>query len=154
MQHQGIVIMGLTHRQPSLVDSTLRQLASLSWSFQPTAPVKDIVVVPAATPTMYKEGVLFTGEYNKKGEIFARFLSIIGQKPKKIVFVDDKRSHVEDVERAVKALDISYVGVHYRACEHVKKVYDPALAEFQKKFMKQIMSNEAATLLLENGIEE
>lgn len=153
-QKQGIVMMGLTHRQPSLVESTLRQLRSLEWTFQPTAPFKDSLVVPSSTPTMYQEGVLFTGEYNKKGEIFVRFLSLIRQKPKKILFVDDKRSHVEDVEKAVVAQGILYLGVHYRATEHVAKVYDPVIAEFQKKFLTQIMSNEAAMLLIEHGIEE
>lgn len=154
LQKQGVVLMGLTHRQPSLVDSTLRQLRSLDWTFEPTAPFKDSLVVPSATPTKYQEGVLFTGEYNKKGEIFVRFLSMIGKQPRKILFVDDKRSHVEDVEKAVTAQGIDYLGVHYRATEHVSKVYDPVIAEFQKKFLTQIMSNEAAMLLVEHGIHE
>lgn len=149
----GLVTMGLTHRQPSIADSTIRQLKSLDWVFTPSAPSKDIFIVPSETPTIYKEGVLFTGEYNKKGEIFVRFLSIVGQKPKKILFIDDKRSHVEDVEKAVEEQGIEYIGVHYRAIEQAEKVYYPEIAEFQRKFMHKIMSNEAAILLMENGLE-
>lgn len=152
-QQRGVVMMGLTHRQPSLADSTIRQLGSLNWSFLPTAPVKNTFVVPSATPTIYTGGVLFTGEYNKKGEIFIRFLSIICQKPEKIIFIDDKKSHVEDVEKAVIEQGIQYVGVHYRAIEYVEKVYYPEIAEFQRKFLNTIMSNEAARLLIENGLE-
>lgn len=152
-QQRHIVIMGLTHRQPSLADSTINQLHSLDWSFEPTAPVKDSFVVPSSTPTIYTNGVLFTGEYNKKGAIFVRFLSMIGQKPKKILFIDDKRGHVEDVEQSAITQGIECIGVHYRAIEHVTKVYDPKIADFQIKFLKTIMSNEAAALLMQNGLE-
>lgn len=153
LQQQGIVIMGLTHRQPSLVDSTLRQVNSLGLNFFDSAPAKDTLVVPSATPTMYVQGILFTGEYNKKGEIFLRFLSMINQKPKKIVFIDDKRSHVEEVEIALMGTGIDYVGIHYTAIEHVEKVYFPEIAEFQYKFLTKILSNEGALLLMEHGLE-
>lgn len=152
-QKQGIVVMGLTHRQPSIADSTIRQVNSLGLSFYDSVPVKDTLVVPSATPTKYDQGILFTGEYNKKGEIFVRFLSMTQQKPKKIVFIDDKRGHVEDVEKAVTDLGIEYTGVHYTAIEHVEKVYDPEVAKFQHKLMYTILSNEAASLLMERGLE-
>lgn len=153
LQQQGIVIMGLTHRQPSLVDSTLRQVNSLGLNFFDSAPVKTTFVVPSETPTMYVQGILFTGEFNKKGEIFVRFLSIINQKPKKIVFIDDKRSHVEEVEMALKNQGIEYIGIHYTATEHVEKVYFPEIAEFQHKFLNKILSNEGALLLMEHGLQ-
>lgn len=153
LQEQGIVIMGLTHRQPSLVDSTLRQVNSLGLNFFDSAPVKESFVVPSETPTKYVQGILFTGEYNKKGEIFVRFLSIINQKPKKIVFIDDKRSHVEEVETALIGQGIEYIGVHYTAIEHVEKVYSPQIAEFQYKIFNKILSNESALLLMEHGLE-
>ena len=91
LQNQGIVVMGLTHRQPSIADSTTRQVRSLGFTFLPTAPVKSTFPVPSSTPTLYTQGILFTGEYNKKGEIFIRFLSLINQKPKKVVFIDDRK---------------------------------------------------------------
>ncbi|MBA3603176.1 MAG: DUF2608 domain-containing protein [Parachlamydiaceae bacterium] len=153
MKQRGIVIMGLTHRQPSLVDSTLRQVASLGLNFLDSAPVKTTFAVPSETPTMYIQGILFTGEFNKKGEIFVRFLSIINQQPKKIVFIDDKRSHVEEVEMALMGLGIEYIGVHYTAIEHVEKVYSPEIAEFQHKFLNKILSNDGALLLMQHGLE-
>ncbi len=147
-----IVIMGLTHRQPSLADSTIRQLGSLDWSFHSCAPVSSTLVVPSSTPTLYTKGILFTGEYNKKGEIFVRFLSLIDEKPKKMIFIDDKRSHVEDVEKAVTDQGIECIAVHYRAIECADKVYYPEIAEFQMKFFKTIMSNEEALLLMQAGL--
>lgn len=97
LKERDIVMMGLTHRQPSTADSSICQLESIKWNFLNSSPVKETFVVPSETPTIYTQGVLFTGEYNKKGEIFLRFLSLINQKPKKVVFIDDKRSHVEEV---------------------------------------------------------
>jgi hypothetical protein len=153
LRQRNIVMMGLTHRQPSLAESTIRQLASLEWSFLDSAPLKKTFVVPSETPTIYTQGILFTGEYNKKGEIFVRFLSLINQKPKKVVFIDDRRSHVEEVEKALIEQNIEYIGVHYTAIEYVEKVYFPEIAEFQKKFLNKIMSNDAAQLLMQYEIE-
>ncbi len=149
LQQQGHVVMALTHRQPSLADPTINQLASLGVSFLSGAPEVGPFVVPMAMPTLYVQGVLFTGEFNKKGETFVRFLSIINRKPKKVVFIDDKRSHVEDVERALTEQGIAYIGIHYTAAMHVEKVYFPEIAEFQRKCLHTILSNEAALLLMQ-----
>ncbi len=153
LQQQGIIVMGLTHRQPSIADSTIRQVKSLGLSFSDSAPDAATLVVPSETPTIYDQGILFTGEYNKKGEIFVRFLYLINQMPKKIVFIDDKRGHVEDVESAVKDLGIEYTGVHYTAIENAEMVYYPDIARLQHKLMYNILSNKAALLLMEHGLE-
>jgi len=153
LQHRGIVVMGLTHRQPSIADSTVRQVKSLGFTFAPSAPVKNVFPVPSDTPTLYSQGILFTGEYNKKGEIFVRFLSLINQKPKKVVFIDDKRKHVEEVERALVQQGIEYIGVHYTAIEHAEKVFFPELAEFQYQYLNTIMSNDAARLLMQHDVK-
>jgi hypothetical protein len=152
-QSLGYVVMGLTHRQPSIADSTLRQLDSIGLDLSESAPDKSTLIVPSDTPTLYDQGVLFTGEFNKKGVIFVRFLSQINQKPLKVVFIDDKKNHVEEVGRALEAEGIEFVGVHYRANEYLPKVYKREVAEFQRKFMHTIMSNEAAQLLMEHGLE-
>lgn len=153
LQQKGIVVMGLTHRQPSIADSTDRQINSLGFNFVPTAPFSKTFSVPSPTPTLYENGVLYTGEYNKKGVIFIDFLSLLGKKPKKVVFIDDKRKHVEEVESALTSIGIEYIGIHYRAIENAERVYFPEIAEFQLKALKQIMSNEAASLLMDAGLE-
>lgn len=153
LQKRGITVMGLTQRQPSLAEATLRQLNSLNFDFHISAPSKDTFSIPSETPTLYKQGVLFTGEFNKKGEMFIHFLSIINQRPKKVVFIDDKKSHVEEVKSVLSRHGIEYIGFHYTAHQYVEKVYHPEVAEFQRKFLKTIMSNEAARLLMQHGLE-
>lgn len=153
LQNQGIVIMGLTHRQPSVAQSTIRQVASLGFDFIKTAPSKDSFVVPAKSPTLYLKGILFVSDYNKKSDVFLPFLSIIKQTPKKVIFIDDKRKNVEELEEALSKLGIEYLGVYYTAIEHAKPIYTQEVAEFQYKFLHKIMSNEAAILLMEHKLE-
>lgn len=152
LQAKGVVIMGLTHRQPSVADSTIQQVNSLGFDFLKTAPSKEIFSVRAPTPTLYSQGVLFVGDYNKKNDVFEPFLSLLDRKPKKIVFIDDKRKNVEELERLTN-YGIEYIGVHYTAIEHAEPVYVREIAEFQYKIMNQIISNEAAQILMEHGIE-
>ncbi len=152
LQERGVVIMGLTHRQPSVIDSTLRQVASLGFDFSATAPSKESFSIPSSTPTLYTQGILFVGDFNKKIDIFEPFLAHINKKPKKIVFIDDKRKNVEELE-SLSRDGIEYIGVHYTAIEHAKPVYVREIADFQMKFLDQVMSNEAALFLIEKGLD-
>lgn len=152
LQNKKITIMGLTHRQPSVADSTARQVNSLGFDFLTTAPSTDSFVIPSKTATLYFQGILFVGDYNKKIDIFESFLSLIKKHPKKVVFIDDKRKNVEELEALTKC-GIEYTGIHYTAIENSKPVYFREIAEFQYKFLDQILSNEAALLLMENNLE-
>lgn len=153
LQNRGVVIMGLTHRWPSVADSTIHQVASLGFDFSKTAPSQETFTVPAGHPTLYKQGILFVCDYNKKSDVFLPFLILINQKPKKVVFIDDKRKYVEELEVALEQQGIEYIGIHYTAIEHVTPMFSPEIAEFQYKFLDQIMSNEAALLLMKNGLD-
>jgi len=87
LQNRGITIMGLTHRQPPVADSTVKQVISLGFEFNKTAPSKETFTIPANYPTLYLQGILFVSDYNKKGDVFIPFLSIINQKPSKVVLL-------------------------------------------------------------------
>lgn len=152
MQKKGFILMGLTHRQPSVFDSTVAQVNSLGFDFSRSSPSQDSFSLPSKTPTLYYEGILFVGDYNKKIDIFLSFLSKIDKKPKRVVFIDDKKKNVDELE-ALSKLGIEYIGIHYTAIDHSKPVYNREIAEFQLKFLDQILSNEAATLLMQNGLE-
>lgn len=152
LQSKGVVVMGLTHRQPLIVDATLKQVNSLGFDFQVTAPSKDCFVVPSANPTLYTNGVLFVNDYNRKIDIFLSFLEIIKQKPRKVVFIDDRRGNVEELEHLAD-LGIDYTGIHYTAIDYTAPLYERRIADFQYKFMEQIMSNEAALLLMEKELD-
>jgi hypothetical protein len=74
LQNRGITIMGLTHRQPFVADSTVRQVSSLGFDFNKTAPSNETFSIPANHPTLYLQGILFVNDSNEKGEVFLPFL--------------------------------------------------------------------------------
>lgn len=152
LQKKGVVVMGLTHRQPSVASATFQQVTSLGVDFSKTAPSSELQLhMEAKHPTLYQNGILFVHDLNKKGTVFLDFLGKMAQRPKKVVFIDDKRKNVEELEEVLALENISYVGVHYTAIEQTKKIYDPAIAEIQLKCLTQILSNEAAALLNTHG---
>lgn len=152
LQKRHIVVMGFTHRQPPVAEATIRQIASLNFDFLPTAPSKDSFSVPAkGGPTIYLKGVLFVGDYNKKGDVFVPFFNVIKQKPTKVVFIDDKKKNVEEMEETMHKEGIDYVGIYYTAIEHTPPVYSRALADFQYQFLDTLMSNETAEILLKHS---
>jgi hypothetical protein len=153
LQNRGITVMGLTHRQPGVAQATVQQVASLGFDFVITAPSKESFTVEAKSPTLYLQGILFVSDYNKKSDVFIPFLSMINKSPKKIVFIDDKRKNVEELEQTLPKYEIEYVGVHYTAIEYAKPIYSYELAKYQYKFLDKIMSNEAANLLMQHGLE-
>ncbi len=154
MQNQGIVVMGFTARQPSVADSTLRQIASLGFDFTKTAPSKETFTIPPRMPTLYTGGVLFVSDYNKKSDVLNAFLKIINKTPKKIVFIDDKRKNLEEMEVEFNKQGVDYIGVFYTAIDHENPpVYSRELADFQYKYLDSIMSNEAAALLMQSGVK-
>lgn len=130
------IIMGLTHRQPSCAKSTFRQVNSLKFDFIKTAPDKTDFILPANDPILYSHGILFVGDYNKKGNIFQKFLAKIKQKPQKIVFIDDSRKNVEELE-TLFAHDLTCLGVHYTAIAHKKSVFDRKTAAEQYELLKK-----------------
>lgn len=154
LQEKSVVVMGFTHRQPLAAEVTLHQIRSLGIDFTKTAPNKETFTIPSATPTLYTHGVLFVGDYNKKGDIFLPFLQMIQKNPVKVVFIDDKRKNVEELEQALAPLEVEYIGIHYRAIEYTAPVYSPELAQFQYQFIDKIMSNQAAQALMNQGISE
>jgi FMN phosphatase YigB (HAD superfamily) len=153
LQDRGVVVLGLTLRQPMVAESTMRQVDSLGIDFLKTAPVKEDFDIPAKSHAIYLKGTLFASDYNKKGEIFETFLSMISQSPKKIVFIDDKKKNVEELGEVAEKLGIDYIGVYYTAIEQSMPIYFRELAAFQYKMLEKILSNEAAMHLLEKGIE-
>ena len=148
LQNRGVVVMGFTHRQPKAAETTLRQVRSLGFDFRITAPFIDGIEIPAKTPACYSQGILFAGDYNKKIDILNPFLSLIQMKPKKIVFIDDKRKNVDELE-ALTGQGIEYIGVHYTAISHRPPTYVPELAQIQRKFfLDTLLSNDEAMQLI------
>lgn len=73
--------------------------------------------------TIYK-GVMFTGSY-KKSEVLSSFIKQSSGKPTKIIFVDDRKEQVSEIEQWVNQTNIDSICVIYNAAD--KKIGDISL---------------------------
>lgn len=143
LQEKGIIVMGVTHREPFLASETLRQVYSLGIDFLKSTPSTNSFEFFQNERALYWEGILFVDTFNEKGEIFRSLLKVLGSKPKKIVFLDDKKKNVEELAEAAV---IEAIGVYYTAIEQKPKIYSPDLARMQLNYFDGIISNEQIKL--------
>ncbi len=130
---------GLTARGPRTFSLTLNQLHSVGISFADSALPAIFVDLPIEH--LYQQGIWFV-ENNNKGLSVRKWLETHGEHPAKIVFVDDRRSHVEHMEKALSDLDIEYVGVHY--CKFLEMPFDLEIARLQADAFPRVLTNEEA----------
>lgn len=116
---------------PSLADWRVAHLKQNQYDFSEAFP--DIGATDIGfflSRGYFKEGVLFSNK-NEKGPVLISFLKHIKWRPKKIIFLDDRKDYHQSVEKALENSKIEYVGLHYTAAaDHASKV-DEKLAKFQ-----------------------
>ena len=101
------------------------------------------------TKPVFNRGVLFSGGISK-AEVLLAFLEQVGYKPSRVIFVDDNRVHLEDMERKLLQLQIPYHGYHFKS-KHLNKDVDEAVARFQFEYLfkhHKWLSDEEAQLHL------
>jgi orotate phosphoribosyltransferase len=126
MQKNHIVVMGLTTQGLALATRTVVQLNSLSMDLSKTAPSsKDNYFMNGKQGVLYRKGILFTAG-TAKGEALVKFLDSINYRPKHIVFINDKKTHLQDVEKDVQLRNITFTGLRY-------SYSDERVAHFSKK---------------------
>lgn len=77
----------------------------------------DLLLKSKKPATVYK-GIMFTGEF-KKSEVLNEFIYRQKIKPKKIVFIDDKKEQIEDLENYFIEKSIDHLCVHYNAASKI-----------------------------------
>lgn len=147
LQDRKIRVIGLTARSLPLVKRTHEQLQSIGVDMAKTSPMQASAEFRIDYPAHFKDGVCFSGN-NNKGKALAKLLSVMRLSPKKIVFVDDKRSHVEHVSQVFENTSISLIGFRYGGTDEKVRTFDPRIAEIQLRFLEQIISNEAAKAIV------
>lgn len=124
----GNPVMALTSRNPALKAVTERQLSLAGIQFTPSVGMLNSYQFPAAYQKNFRDdavfdrGILFVGG-NKKGTVLESFFHVAKFLPKKIVYVDDKRGHVENLEQVCKSMNIAYTGFRYGALDEKVKRY-------------------------------
>lgn len=153
LQKKGVIVMGVTHREPFLASETLRQAHSLDINFLRSTPSDETFEFFETERALYWNGILFVDSFNDKGKIFRSLLKHLHATPKKVVFLDDKKKNVEEFAEAMAAESIDYAGVYYTAITKGPKIYSEEMAKVQLNSLQKIMSNELAALLLQNDAD-
>lgn len=87
------------------------------------------------TPAVFYHGIFMTGAFSK-GEIVKVVLE--QKKPARVILVDDRESHIRDVEKVCKDHQVPFTGILFRGTECIKrpKIEDQLLKkiiDYQKK---------------------
>jgi hypothetical protein len=146
LQKQGHCVMGLTTQGLALATRTSQQLKACHFDLSSTAPSKeDCFFTLNSHGVLYRNGILFTSGM-PKGKALFQLCEKIGYKPQRIVFVNDKATHIADLEATAKEKGIECLGLRYAYSDAKKAAFSPEIAEFQftHSSFDRIMSDEEA----------
>ena len=150
----GIEFMGLTARRPCEVHYTHKQLGSVQITLSNI--IEEGFLEDTLDPRkgiIYHQGIVYCTPMNKKSYGLKLFLEKSKLCPKRIIFVDDKLSHVKDVGQLVKNLGIDYIGIRFSRADKRVISFCPKIAKIQFDHLPQIISDDEAMLILESQLE-
>lgn len=151
LQEKSVCLMGLTTQGLTLASRTVHQLNRYQINLSLTAPSQDHHFFSVGSSgVLYANGILFTSG-TCKGKAIFQLCDAIGYHPKKIVFINDKASHLAEIEREAHARNVEFVGLRYGYSDARKKAFRPEIAEYQfanSSFVK-ILSDEEAMKKIE-----
>lgn len=131
MQKEGFTVMGLTTQGLALATRTSQQLRALGIDLIRTAPSKDGLYLNIHKHgVLFREGILFTSGTPKGKSLFA-LLEAIGHTPKHLVFLNDKQSHLRDVEQEAEIKGVDYIGLRYAYSDSRKEAFQKEIADYQ-----------------------
>ena len=152
LHENGIMFMGLTARRPSETHFTLKQLASTQITLSANLMEDGFLESNLDTRKgiLFHQGIIFCTPMNKKSGALKLFFTKTGHRPKRIIFIDDKLSHVRDVGQFIESLGIDYVGIRFSGADERVKSFNPQIALIQYDHLPELISDEAAALILEH----
>lgn len=133
-------VIGLTTQSFSLALRTTDHLNKLGIDLNATAVCHEPVMFLLDLPILYLNGILFTNGCHK-GKALDKFLLEARFNPKKIVFINDKKSHLHPVEEFCREKNISFVGLRYGYLDKKVESFDPTVAEVQWQHFGKILSD-------------
>lgn len=140
-------VMALTTRSMAISQSTLENLQKLGVNFEESSPNKaPIFFVQGHRYIFYDHGVLFTAG-GHKGQALYHFLDTIRYYPKNIVFINDKATHLKEVEVASTDRGVNFIGLRYGFLDEKVRNFQKEVAQVQEKHFKPILSDAEAEKL-------
>lgn len=149
IQRKNIVVMGLTTQGLALATRTINQLRSLNIDLSKTSPSKEDHYFINKNGVLYRQGILFTSG-SPKGPALTKLLDIIDYHPKQIVFINDKTTHLQDVEEGVETRNIEFIGLRYAYSDQRVANFNKELADIQwaHSTFDHLLTDQEAEVLL------
>jgi phosphoserine phosphatase len=149
-QESGIKVMALTSRPHQLAETTLKQLHSVSVDFTLNPPLKKDMNL-GADFGRYISGIIFAANLNgdnfvahNKGAVLVKFLNKLKYNPKKIMFIDDRKKNINNVDEALNSRNIPNLCIRYGAADAQYKTFDVAVADMELYYLGKLMPDKAA----------
>lgn len=149
LQEKNTPVMGLTTQGLALATRTINQLAAVHIDLTKTAPSKEDHYFINEHGVLYRRGLLFTSG-TKKGAALTKLLTLLKYQPKHIVFINDKATHLQDVETGLEATGIRFTGLRYAYGDTRVASFRPEIAHIQwtHSSFNHILSDAEAEALL------
>lgn len=154
LQKSGYQVMGLTTQGLALATRTVQQLNLQEIDLSKTAPSdSDHYIMNGKHGVLYRKGILFTSG-TAKGEALFKLCDAIGYIPSRIVFINDKATHLADIEKTAKQRNVEFIGLRYSFSDARKAAYRPDIAEiqFNHSSFAYILSDEEALIYLNQDL--
>lgn len=144
LQNRGITVLCLTARTPRESAVTLQQLQQVGIELKGEDEPQWL---PLNRKALFHRNVLLATPFNKKSEAILAYLSANHLSIRQLIFVDDKRSHVEDIAKAFEEKEIRCIGIRFSGADQQHVRYNPQIGEMQWKHFPEALSDEEAELL-------
>ena len=150
LQEKNIPLMGLTTQGLGLSTRTVLQLDTLGIDLSKTAPCKEDCYFVNQRGVLFRNGLLFT-EATPKGSALLQFLQLCAHYPKRVVFINDKHTHLADVEQALEQQGIDFIGLRYSYTDARVARFSRAIADIQwtHSTLDHLLSDEEAAGILD-----
>ena len=149
MKEKKLSMIGLTKRAPSFAKRTLEHIAPLNIDFSTTSDLPGELLFEEVGDTLFRQGIIFVGHGLRKGAALTAYLKRLEKLPQRVVAIDDKLSHIENIGSAMELLGIDFIGIRYGKTDYKAKAFNPQVAALQMKYLDAILSDEQALHLLE-----
>ena len=123
VHNNKIPVYAITSRSLPLVEPTHNQLYATGIVLTPD---KTCYFVYEPEPMYFSGGVVFSSNHSKYDAMHLLIDNVCSELPNHIVFIDDKRKHVENVVNACHERGIPVTGIRYGYCD-----------QFIEQFMQQ-----------------
>ena len=147
LQNQKIRVIGLTTRGLALATRTVQQLESVGIDLSITAPSRDEIPLLNPHAILFRKGILFTSGTHK-GKGLQKLLAKLDYTPRRIIFINDKRGNLRQLEEGVDELRISFTGLRYGYLDNKVRNFRSDIADLQFESFKTIISDCNAETIL------